>query len=118
MQIFRTAARRSHSIFSLGVTHILAAGNANLVEKVARDPAHEELVKISANVALKTRADISTEHHRSLAPLLTELKASGFRIVALEQTSRSVPLTTYAFPAKTALISASILPIASAQHLC
>lgn len=50
---------------------------------------------------------ISTEHHRSLAPLLTELKASGFRIVALEQTNRSVPLTTYAFPAKTALISAS-----------
>lgn len=52
VQRIRTAVRRSHSIISLGVTHILAAGNANLVDKVARDPAHEELVKISASVAL------------------------------------------------------------------
>lgn len=49
-------------------------------------------------------AESTVPFHFELAPPLDELKKQGYRLVALEQDSRSIPLNQYKLPQKIALL--------------
>jgi tRNA G18 (ribose-2'-O)-methylase SpoU len=71
-----------------GVTRVIACGNARLDRDVTRDGIDQ----------------IQLETHRSLSPVLKMLRADGFRLVGLEQTTHSHCLFDYVFRERTALI--------------
>ena len=71
-----------------GIKEVIATGNAKLIGKIARDGADE--VKLTVK--------------NSLPPVLKKLKAEGYVLVGLEQTTNSTPLAAYAFPKKCALV--------------
>ncbi len=66
------------------IYQIVAEGSGKIDPKVARDGA----------------GIVSIERRRSLAPRLAELKREGYRLVGLEQTTRSQSLYEYRFPHK------------------
>jgi tRNA G18 (ribose-2'-O)-methylase SpoU len=71
-----------------GAAKLIATGSGKLVRDVARDAAET----------------LPLEVRRSLAPVLRALKAEGFTLVGLEQTSGSTSLHQYAFDRKTVLV--------------
>ena len=71
-----------------GLERILCTGPAKLDRKIARDGA--DTVRI--------------ESHRTLPPVLEELRRDGFRLVGLEQTTGSTDIHRYGFPRRTALV--------------
>jgi tRNA G18 (ribose-2'-O)-methylase SpoU len=71
-----------------GLNRILCTGHARLDRKIARDGADA----------------IAIEVHRSLPPVLQKLRAAGYRLVGLEQTTGSHDLHSYRFERKTALV--------------
>ena len=71
-----------------GIRRVIATGNPKVVSKIARDGADE----------------IELEVHRSLVPVLKQLRSDGFRMVGLEQTTNSQSLHAYQFQRKTALV--------------
>ena len=75
----------------LGLTEIIATGNAKINPKIARDGAD--------NVNLTAR--------RTLIPSLKKLKQEGYKLVGLEQTTNSEPLHGFQFPHKTVLVVGS-----------
>lgn len=75
----------------LGITEVIATGNAKINPKIARDGAD--------NVNLTAR--------RTLLPALKKLKVEGYKLVGLEQTTNSVALGEFQFPHKTVLVVGS-----------
>ena len=71
-----------------GLDKILCTGPAKLERRIARDGADT----------------ISIESHRTLLPVLANLKREGYRLVGLEQTTDSVDIHHYEFQRKTALV--------------
>lgn len=71
-----------------GVERLICTGTAKLERKIARDGADT----IQLNI------------HRTLGPVLENLRANGFRLVGLEQTTNSQNLHSYGFARQTALI--------------
>src|SRR5215475_81967 len=71
-----------------GAERVIGCGHARLIDKIARDGA--DTVKL--------------EIHRTLPPVLKELKAEGYQLVGLEQTTDSESLPDFRFERKTALI--------------
>lgn len=71
-----------------GITQVIATGNAKVNPKIARDGA--ENVTVTA--------------YRTLSPALKKLKQDGYQLVGLEQTTNSTPLSSFAFPHKTAIV--------------
>ena len=71
-----------------GLDRVICCGHVRLVEKIARDGA--ESVRI--------------EVHRTLLPVLRELKHEGYRLVGLEQATGSQCLYDYQFQRRTALV--------------
>lgn len=71
-----------------GVTRVIATGNAKIDREIARDGADQ----------------IPLEIHRSLAPVLKQLRTEGYRMVGLEQTTGSQCLYDYAFERRTCLV--------------
>jgi tRNA G18 (ribose-2'-O)-methylase SpoU len=71
-----------------GVQKIIACGTAKVIGKIARDGADA----------------IEIEVHRTLAPVLRELRQQGYRLVGLEQTTNSQSLHTFAFERKSVLV--------------
>ena len=71
-----------------GVRRVVCCGNAKVVGKIARDAG--EAVEI--------------EIHRTLPPVLQRLRAEGFQIVGLEQTTNSASIFEFAFQRKTVLV--------------
>ena len=71
-----------------GVNKLIACGAAKVIEKIARDGAET----------------IAIEIHRTLPPVLKELKAEGYRLVGLEQTSGSRNLHEYPFERRSVLV--------------
>jgi len=71
-----------------GVTRVIACGTAKVIDKIARDGAET----------------IAIEIHRTLPPVLKELKHAGYQLVGLEQTNHSESLHTFHFERKTALV--------------
>ncbi len=70
------------------VQRILCTGPAKLDRRIARDGADT----------------LEIEIHRTLPPVLKKLRADGYRLVGLEQTTDSVDLHQYPFHRKTALV--------------
>lgn len=71
-----------------GVTRIVACGTPKVIDKIARDGADT----------------IEIEVHRTLAPVLKDLKSRGYQLVGLEQTTNSQSLHEYRFERRTALV--------------
>ena len=70
------------------MTRIICTGPAKLDRRIARDGADT----------------IQIETHRTLPPVLAELRAAGYRLIGLEQSSDSCDIHEYAFPRKAALV--------------
>lgn len=71
-----------------GITRLIACGHVKVDKNIARDGADQ----------------VEIEVHRTLPPMLKELKQEGFTLVGLEQTTGSKSLHEFAFPRKTALV--------------
>jgi tRNA G18 (ribose-2'-O)-methylase SpoU len=71
-----------------GLTRMICCGPAKLDRKIARDAADT----------------IEIEGHRTLGPVLENLRGKGFQLVGLEQTSNSRDLHQYRFKWRTALV--------------
>ena len=80
-QIARTAS-------AVGAERLILTGAAKLISKIARDGA--EALPLSI--------------HRTLPPVLRKLRADGYRLVGLEQTTGSKSLYTYGYARRTALV--------------
>lgn len=71
-----------------GLSRIICTGPAKLERRIARDGAET----------------IEIESHRSLLPVLADLRTQDYRLVGLEQTSGSQDIHQYHFPRRTALV--------------
>ncbi len=71
-----------------GISKVIACGHAKIDRTVARDGADQ----------------VEIEVHRTLPPVLKELRQQGYNLIGLEQTTNSQNLHTFAFPRKTALV--------------
>jgi tRNA G18 (ribose-2'-O)-methylase SpoU len=71
-----------------GAERVIGCGHARLIDKIARDGADT----------------VQLEIHRTLPPVLKQLKADGYELVGLEQTTGSENLAEFAFNRRTALI--------------
>jgi tRNA G18 (ribose-2'-O)-methylase SpoU len=71
-----------------GLERIICTGHARLDRKIARDGADA----------------IAIEVHRTLPPVLENLRRGGYHLVGLEQTTNSKNLHHYAFTRKAALV--------------
>ena len=71
-----------------GVERIFCTGQSKLDRRIARDGADS----------------IRIETHRSLPPVLDDLRQEGYRLVGLEQTTGSIDIHHYEFARKTALV--------------
>lgn len=72
-----------------GVTRLVATGRP---------------MKLDPEIARDAADTIHLENRRSLAPVLKSLRAEGYRLVALEQTTDSADIHHYPFPRRTALL--------------
>ncbi len=66
---------------------------------VAGEPA-----KVDAAIARDAADYVQLRKHRSLLPAIRRLKQSGYRIVALEQATRSVSIYDYRFERRSVLL--------------
>lgn len=71
-----------------GLTRIIVCGKPKIDREIARDGADQ----------------VRLEPHRTLLPVLRELKAEGFQLVGLEQATRSESLHEFRFERRTALV--------------
>ncbi len=71
-----------------GVRRVIACGTAKVIGKIARDGA----------------VTIEIDVHRTLPPVLRELKREGFQLVGLEQTTGSQSLHKFRFQRMTVLV--------------
>jgi len=71
-----------------GVRRVVCCGTAKVIEKIARD----------------TGDSVQIEVHRTLPPVLKRLRAEGFELVGLEQTTGSKCLYTFPFRRETVLV--------------
>lgn len=84
--IFRTAD-------GAGVAKIFLCG-------ITPTPPHDKIAK----VALGAEKTMSWEYFRQTAPLLKKLRAANYHMVALEQSARSIPYTSFRPAGKIALV--------------
>jgi tRNA G18 (ribose-2'-O)-methylase SpoU len=70
------------------VPKVIACGTAKVIGKIARDGADA----------------VELEVHRTLPPVLKELRAAGYQLVGLEQTTGSHNLHAFEFARRTALV--------------
>ena len=71
-----------------GMNRVICCGNAKVIDKVARDGADT----------------VQPEVHRTLPPVLKRLRADGYQIVGLEQTSEAESLYDFRFDRRTSLV--------------
>ena len=71
-----------------GVTRMVCCGTARLIGKIARDASESLTVDV----------------HRTLPPVLERLRADGYVLVGLEQTTGSQSMFEFAFPRRTVLV--------------
>lgn len=87
----RSHINLSHIVRScgcFGIRRVIACGAARLHERIARDGADT----------------VALEVHRSLPPVLDRLKAEGYELVGLEQTTGSESLFSISFVPRTVLV--------------
>jgi tRNA G18 (ribose-2'-O)-methylase SpoU len=86
---------------------MICCGNARIVAKIARDSMTDEERPNGAEQVPSAATDgarVQVEVHRTLPPVLRELKRDGFELVGLEQTTHSESLFTFRFARRTALV--------------
>ncbi len=71
-----------------GVERVICAGQAKVIARIARDGAES----------------VQVEAHRTLPPVLERLRADGYHLVGLEQTTQAKDLTEYPFHRRTVLV--------------
>ncbi len=71
-----------------GISRVICCGNAKVIDKIARDGA--ETIQIDV--------------HRTLTPVLKQLKRDGHELVGLEQTTNATSAYEFSFSRKTALV--------------
>src|SRR4051794_11279937 len=71
-----------------GISRLIACGSPKIDKTIARDGADQ----------------VQIEVHRTLPPVLKELKSASYRLVGLEQTTHSQSLHRYDFQRRTALV--------------
>ena len=71
-----------------GITRLIACGSPKIDKTIARDGADQVRIEV----------------HRTLPPVLKDLKSEGYVLVGLEQTTGSVTLHEYKFERRTALV--------------
>ena len=71
-----------------GITRLIACGSPKIDKTIARDGADA----------------VQVEAHRTLPPVLKQLRSEGFTLVGLEQATNSQSLHTFPFERKTALV--------------
>jgi tRNA G18 (ribose-2'-O)-methylase SpoU len=71
-----------------GLTRLIACGKPKIDPKIARDGTDA----------------VTVEPHRSLGPVLKQLRAEGHRLVGLEQTTGSQNLHDYVFARRSVLV--------------
>ncbi len=71
-----------------GVPRVIACGTAKVIGRIARDGADT----------------INIEVHRTLPPVLKQLKQSGYRLVGLEQTTGCANLHSFGFDRQSVLV--------------
>lgn len=71
-----------------GVRRVICCGRAKVVPKIAREVGES----------------LRIERHRTLGPVLEQLRRQGLQIVGLEQTTGSETLYSFAFERKTVLV--------------
>lgn len=71
-----------------GIRRVIACGTAKVIDKIARDGADT----------------IRIEIHRTLPPVLRELKRDGYQLVGLEQTTGAENLHTFRFDRRAVLV--------------
>jgi len=71
-----------------GVRRVLCCGNARVLPEIARE----------------TGPSLVIESHRTLPPVLAKLRAEGYQLVGLEQTTGAESLYEFAFQRRTALV--------------
>jgi tRNA G18 (ribose-2'-O)-methylase SpoU len=71
-----------------GIGRVIACGAARLHDRIARDGAQS----------------VTLDIHRSLTPVLDRLRAEGYEIVGLEQTTSAESLFSFAFTPRTVLV--------------
>lgn len=84
----------------LNVGSIFRSCDAFLVEKlylcgITAQPPHREINK----TALGATESVAWEHRENIAGLVDELKAKGYKVIGMEQTSQSVLLNDFEFDA-------------------
>ncbi len=81
-----------------GITRLIACGNPKIDAEIARlDPRQRESPH-------HEMPQLTIEVRRSLLPLLKKLKADGYPLVGLEQTTNSHNIHDYAFPRRVGLV--------------
>lgn len=81
----------------LGIRKVIACGAARVVEKIARNATDDGGESDEAS-------GVEIETHRTLPPVLKELRAQGYQLVGLEQTTGSVSIFDFHFERRTALV--------------
>lgn len=84
----------------MGVRRLIACGAAKVVQKIARNSVDDG----DSDLADGEGPGVEIETHRTLPPVLRELRAEGYQLVGLEQTTNSVSIFDFAFERKTALV--------------
>jgi tRNA G18 (ribose-2'-O)-methylase SpoU len=87
----------------LGVPKLIACGAAKVVRKIARNSVDDGDGPPAAGEE-GAEPTVEIEIHRTLAPVLKELRAEGYQLVALEQTTGSESIFDFRFDRKTALV--------------
>jgi tRNA G18 (ribose-2'-O)-methylase SpoU len=92
----------------MGVRKLVACGAARVLRKIARnsvdcDPVDDDVDPPAAG-EVETAPTVEIDIHRTLAPVLKGLRAEGYQLVALEQTTGSESLFDFRFERKTALV--------------
>jgi tRNA G18 (ribose-2'-O)-methylase SpoU len=91
----------------LGIRRVIACGAAKVIRKIARNSVDDGDGPQTASAGDETGEGAPTvelEVHRTLAPVLKELRAAGYQLAALEQTTDSESIFDFRFERKTALI--------------
>lgn len=78
---------------------VRAAGCSGVQRIVACAPA-----RIDPDIARIDHTQIEVAVHRTLPPVLQKLKAQGYTLVGLEQTTNSVSIYDFSFPRRSAII--------------
>jgi tRNA G18 (ribose-2'-O)-methylase SpoU len=88
----------------LGIRRVIACGSAKVVRKIARNSVDDGDAPRSDHEGVEAEPTVDLEVHRTLPPVLKELRAAGYQLVALEQTTGSESIFDFRFERKTALI--------------